>query len=330
MVEACLAPKQLHKSLEARYGLVHELERRIVDLVAEIEDNTRRVKLAKQDASSARAEKEQAAVKLPIGQRAKRVALEKVSRTEKELHVQETNIKEGCQTNKGLQRSLLSLQARLHNLQNGVILMQEEAAQVVCEEDTSQITKESLLKSIADMEALNLKLTRRLEAEREKRLKLKAAVRAEFGKFDANHRTVEEHVSIHETNLDVWKANLAVQDARKQEAARELAEMRERASIVDARVGEHRELRMQMHRELMEMQRVHERLRSDLDHVLQDLEKISQCQAESRKRFCSNHLEAIDARIERSGKREWDQEIPLYDERFAACGSAVKGVNSDS
>merc|ERR1712224_505075 len=149
-------------------------------------------------------------------------------------------------------------------------------------------------------------LAQRVTLEREKRLKLKAAARAKLQKVEEGQGGLRQELGSLTREIDKWKAKLKEQLDKQKAAEADLAQTLKKAQESEARAQKSQVEKANMQRELLEMQRLHEKLVTELELTGSRLQDINARQREERELWQARQLEKIDNRLDQ--QRRLDHE----------------------
>lgn len=306
MVQQCVAAPSVEQ-LRAWYEEASKLERHITTLSAKVRDGERQLATSRQEASEVRARKEHAAANLPRHGRARRLLDERLAEARAALREElENSLKRG-RDNKGLRRSLHVAQKRAGQVATKVEELEEEVAEEADLEDIADEEGGSLRHAILGMEDAQHFITQRIATQREKRMRLKALARAKLEKVEQDQSGLRKQVADLDSEVEEWRMRLMEQEARTAAARMDLVSCQEAASRAAAYVQREQESRRAMHRELLDVQRAQEQLRSDLEATLKRLEELNAEEAEAQQQWRMHHMAKLDSRIDEY--RRLDQDI---------------------
>lgn len=218
----------------------------------------------------------------------------------------------------GLCRSLGKTQLRLGHALNETQFQMEKVEGIGEENDVITKRNESLKKSIDSMSDVQEALAQQVAAEREKRYKLKDAVRAKLAKVEAEQEGWKSKIGKHDELLKKKDEKVKeVQDQLRQAEVRasQLAEHAQRCeTAAEERILEKEE----MHRQLRELQRIHEKMRSDFHEMQEKLWKLEQRRMEEQRTWRLEHLENVDRRISKKRSLDFEEPVAVRENRQGA------------
>eukprot|EP00747_Dinoflagellata_sp_TGD_P168052 gnl/TRDRNA2_/TRDRNA2_193612_c0_seq1.p1 gnl/TRDRNA2_/TRDRNA2_193612_c0~~gnl/TRDRNA2_/TRDRNA2_193612_c0_seq1.p1 ORF type:complete len:330 (+),score=86.81 gnl/TRDRNA2_/TRDRNA2_193612_c0_seq1:36-1025(+) len=300
-------------ALQSWYETANSLESQLLDLTQQAQSGARRLQVAQREAAEAKKEREEAAAKLPAAKRAKNAMLASVADTDAALRNEVGENVRRARDNKGLQRTLNTLQKRLGRADVEVAEQKESVARCADLEDASEIEERSLQRNLGSMSGgVRRALERRTGAEREKRLELEAEVKAKLERVERAQEPLRDLVKAHEKELELLSSELAAQEARTRDVKLELAKWREKAKAATLLVQEQQQARKSMQQELIQMQHSHDQLQADYQATVAELAARSQYEATVQKQWRMKHIQELDARID--ARRRVDKDITIFDE----------------
>mmetsp|Transcript_131981 Transcript_131981/g.240028 ORF Transcript_131981/g.240028 Transcript_131981/m.240028 type:complete len:311 (-) Transcript_131981:97-1029(-) len=301
------------QQLQAWYEEASRLERHTVTLSAKVREGERQMASAQQEAMEIRSRKEQAAANLPRHGRTRRLLEERLAEAEAALREELDNGLKRARDNKGLRRSLHLAQKRTGRVAVQVEELEEALAEEADLEDIAGEEGEQLRHAIHGMEDVQYFLAQRVAFQREKRLRLKALARSKLEKVEQGQSGLRSQVADFESEVEQWRQRLAEQEVRTATVKMEVVKCEEAAARASAYARAELESKRDMHRQLLDVQRAHEKLRTDLEATLKRLEEMNAEEAQAQQHWRSHHMAALDARID--ARRQLDQDIIVAEAR---------------
>eukprot|EP00930_Biecheleria_cincta_P061727 TRINITY_DN4728_c0_g4_i1.p1 TRINITY_DN4728_c0_g4~~TRINITY_DN4728_c0_g4_i1.p1 ORF type:complete len:322 (+),score=95.72 TRINITY_DN4728_c0_g4_i1:100-1065(+) len=299
--ESFVDPELACRNLEK---LVAELQSRVVE-----PSGKEKLRAARQQASLARAWREQAALQYPAAQRARRTAQSKLQEVRGNLHdALEANARQE-KDNFGLLRTLAGLQKRMQKMQIEVAHQKGEADKADEQEESLRMVDLNLQRSVGSMGDVQKVLEDRLQEERQKRLELKASMRAKIQRVEQEHAVLKLRAAEQTAELEVWKQRLAEQNDATRAALEKLFHCQTAAEGAAKAASQKLAAKQEMHAQFMHIQKVHRELHRDVEETQKLLDKEIQEEAEVQGNWRLDHLARVDAWVEARKCR--DREIVI-------------------
>lgn len=313
------SPSNEKHSLQSRVGRAQESFtdselacRNLEELVAELQSRVvepngkEKMCAAKQQASLARAWREQAALQYPAAQRARRTAQSKLQEVRCNLHdALEANARQE-KDNFGLLRTLTRLQERMQKTQIEVAHQKGEADKADEQEQSLRMVDINLQRSVGGMGDVQKVLEVRLQEERQKRLELKASMRAKIQRVEQDHAVLKLHAAEQTAELEAWKVRVAQQKDTTRTAHAKLSHCQMAADDAAKAASHKLAAKQEMHAQFMQIQKVHREMHRDAEEAQKLLDKEIQEEAEVQGNWRLDHLARVDAWVEARKCRDQD------------------------
>jgi len=290
-------------------SVCRQLEETVLELTSRLKDPRRQeeLKLAKQQAVSAKSFREQALMQYPAAQRARKTAQSKLEATRCEL-TRVCAVNEGkAKTNQGLRRTLQRLEAELVEAKAEVVCRKEAAARAEEKEETVQREDEELQRTVDCMSEAQLELESHHAVEHQKSLDVKAVFRAKMQRVEEELGEMQQESSAQDAELNAWKEKLARQEEKTKAALAELAKCKAEADEAGAEAARALSAKQAMQAEFSQVQRGNRQLLQSLKEAKQKVDQLMREDAEVQSRWRLDHLSRVDARVE--ARRMRNQEI---------------------
>lgn len=297
--ETSIDPELACRNLEK---LIAELQSRVAE-----PDGKQKLCAAKQQSSSARAWREQAAMQYPAAQRARRTAQSRLQEVRCNLHaVLQANARQG-KDNRGLLRTLERLHGHMQKTRMDVAQHKEAVDKADEQEESLRIADMNLQRSVSNMGDAKKMLEVRLEQERQKRLELKASIRVKVQRVEQEHAVLQLRAAEQTAETEAWKARIAEQKDATHAALEKLSQCQAAAEGAAKAARQGLLAKQEMHAQFMQIQKGHREMCRDLEEAKKLLDKEIQEEAEVEGNWRLDHISRIDAWIET--RRSRDQEI---------------------
>mmetsp|Transcript_59650 Transcript_59650/g.134606 ORF Transcript_59650/g.134606 Transcript_59650/m.134606 type:complete len:339 (-) Transcript_59650:56-1072(-) len=287
------------------------LERRALELAAQLRDGERQLAIARREAAAARAARGIAAQTAPAARRASRNAAARLEEAQAALRKQEEVRQRREQECRGLRRTVARLRQKIGSTKEEAAHGRGVVAEAGDAEDALIVEEQSLEQAISSMEGVQRALERRIAAEKERRLRLKVSADAKFQRVEERLQALRAKVRQHEAELAVWEKRAAEQEANAADARTERRRWREAADRAGATERWQQEERQAMYSELVEARRSQMQLQSTLEATLEHLDFRVKAEAEAQRQWRLRHLEQVDARA--NARRSLEEEIVVAD-----------------
>lgn len=299
------------RSLQDRAGHYDPLEQQVSELVEELQRGEQELAVLRRDAANRRSGREAAEQGLPLAQRSKRLAAERQKEVGERLRNEHEAREKLLKDTQGLRRTVERLEQRRQDAEAVAELEKADEEESNAAKQTLDIEEESLRLSLASMVEMEPMLERRVAAEREQRLRLKAAVRSKFQRIGDKHEDLLRQLGEHEIAMEQWRQKIQEQEAR----AASLTAVLHRSRV------EHRRARHQrqndksdkdwLRHELNDATRKHDQLLQELESTRLQIAEWKRRQADVQKEQCLRRIAKVDART--NARRAW------LDQKIAGC-----------
>lgn len=288
--ERYIDPELACRNLEK---LVAELQSRVVE-----PNGKEKLCASKQQASLARAWREQAALQYPAAQRARRTAQSKLQEVRCNLHDSlEANARQE-KDNFGLLRTLTRLQERMQKMHFELAHHKGEADKADEQEEGLRMIDMNLQRSVGSMGDVQKILEFRLQEERQKRLELKASMRAKIQRVEQEHAVLKLRAAEQSAEIEAWQARVAQQKAATRAAHEKLCRCQMAAEDAAKAASQKLAAKQEMHAQFMQIQKVHREMQRDVEEAQKLLDREIQEEAEVQGNWRLDHLARMDAWIE--------------------------------
>lgn len=294
------------REAEAR---VVALEALIEDLQAQLKAGSRQQELTefREKARLARIAREQASVEFAAAQRTRKLAEKRLNDIRRELQEECSRDTQLDRDIEGLHRTLLRLQQRQSEADVKVMEHQKTIALLDADEESLQVEASKLEESISELGPVQKDLQEQLEVERQKRLTLKAAVRAKMERVEAKLSLLRAEGDRKAASLQSLRQQVAAQQVEANAAKAALDAAKAEAADASERTLRQLQAKEEMHRQMLEVRRIHFELRERLKATKHALEQLAREDNEVQTQWRMNHLERLDSRL--ATRRAFDQEI---------------------
>lgn len=286
--------------LQARWERAAKLEGDLHGLEAQVSDGAARLKRARAETAEANESRERVAARLPeVSRRAKQVR-ERFEATERELIQELERHRKHERDNEGLWRTLVRLQDRVQTVAEHASQCHGEAEEEQDLLEVARVEEESLRRTIEGLQKTQqADLEQRLALAREKRKLIEASAIAKLQRAAAREEHIVGKASGHQSELDALQDQADEAKERAQVAWEDCLHWREAAERARAYVDDQFEARREMHRELVDLQTSHAKVKKDLEHIYLQLGEIKEIEGAAQKEWRLKHLERVDARAEK-------------------------------
>lgn len=294
------------REAEAR---VAALEALIEDLQAQLQTGSRQQELTefREKARLARIARDQASVEFAAAQRTRKLAEKRLNDVRRELQEERSRETQLDRDIEGLNRTLLRLQQRQSEADEKVMEHLKTIALLDADEEALQAETTQLEESISELGPVQQDLQEQLEVEHQKRLTLKAAVRAKMERVEAKLSLLRAEGDSKAASLQSLRQQVAAQQAETNAAKAALDAAKAEAADASERTLRQLKAKEEMHRQMLEVRRIHFELKERLKATKHALEQLAREDNEVQSLWRMNHLERLDSRL--ATRRAFDQEI---------------------
>lgn len=265
------------------------------------------LRVARHQAAEAASLRDQHARELAVAQRERRIAAQTLSEVQAAIAAAEAERSAKESDCRGLRRTL----ERIHSKLGGAVQETDQSRppqmQIQDDFEIYEIEERALLQNIASVQEVGNTFRRRLQAEREKRLRLKASARAKLERVEESNAQLRRSVQKREQEVEALKAQVCGQQKALQAALEEQRQCEEDLTASKWRHQERYNEKRQLQLEVLNLEQQHEQMRKEHTSMLDSIQLKAEKRREARRGWNLQHLARVDARTERH--RSFDQDF---------------------